>query len=294
MESYVVGDKSVPLLEKTIGQMLRETAATYPDNEALVFVEDDISLTWTELLHDAEAIAAGFLAMGLEPGDRVGVWAPNRVEWVLSQFATALAGLIQVNINPAYRLSELEYALNKVECKALILADQFKASDYEAMLLTLAPELPHCPHGKLHAERLPHLKAAITIGEEAPGGFFTFADIADLAGDEHYEQLEAIEKKLSCHDPINVQFTSGTTGSPKGATLTHHNILNNAQFCARGMHLTDEDRLCVPVPLYHCFGMVMSVLACLTVGATVVFPAEAFDPVRRVHRPSGRAHHVYR
>ncbi|WP_417452007.1 AMP-binding protein [Kordiimonas sp.] len=279
MESYVVGDTSVPLLEKTIGQMLRETAAAYPDNEALVFVEDDISLTWSELLHDAESVAAGLLAMGLRPGDRVGVWGPNRVEWVLSQFATALAGLIQVNINPAYRLSELEFALNKVECRALILADQFKTSDYEAMLLKLAPELPRCPHGKLHAERLPYLRAAITMGEEAPGGFFAFADIADLADDEHYEQLAEVEATLEPHDPINVQFTSGTTGSPKGATLTHHNILNNAQFCARGMRLTDEDRLCVPVPLYHCFGMVMSVLACLTVGATVVFPAEAFEPV---------------
>lgn len=279
MESHVIGDKSVPLIEKTIGQMLRETAEKFPDNEALVFVEDDISLTWSELLSDAEAVAAGLLALGLEPGDRVGVWGPNRVEWVLAQFATALAGLIQVNINPAYRLSELEFALNKVECKALILADQFKSSNYEEMILKLAPELPHCPHGKLHAERLPELRAVITMGEEAPGGFFAFADIPDLAEEEHYERLEEIEKSLTCHDAINVQFTSGTTGSPKGATLTHHNILNNAQFCARGMHLTDEDRLCVPVPLYHCFGMVMSVLACLTVGATIVFPAEAFEPV---------------
>lgn len=279
MESHVIGDKSVPLIEKTIGQMLRETAEKFPDNEALVFVEDDISLTWSELLSDAEAVAAGLLALGLEPGDRVGVWGPNRVEWVLAQFATALAGLIQVNINPAYRLSELEFALNKVECKALILADQFKSSNYEEMILKLAPELPHCPHGKLHAERLPELRAVITMGEEAPGGFFAFADIPDLAEEEHYERLEEIEKSLTCHDAINVQFTSGTTGSPKGATLTHHNILNNAQFCAQGMHLSDEDRLCVPVPLYHCFGMVMSVLACLTVGATIVFPAEAFEPV---------------
>lgn len=278
MESYVKGDTSDPLLHATIGEVLRQTAEKFPDNEAVVFVDDDIRLTWAELYHDAEAIAAGLLALGLEPGDRVGVWGPNRIEWVLAQFATALAGLIQVNINPAYRLSELEYALNKVECKALILADQFKSSNYEEMLQTLAPELPDYPHGRLDAERLPHLRFAITMADEAPGGFFCFADIADFAEDEHYEKLASITPSLKADDAINVQFTSGTTGSPKGATLTHVNILNNARYCAKGMSLSDQDRLCVPVPLYHCFGMVMSVLACMTVGATLVFPAEAFEP----------------
>ncbi|WP_286829961.1 MULTISPECIES: AMP-binding protein [Kordiimonas] len=278
MESHVIGPVDEPLLEKTIGDMLNETAARFPDNEFLVFAEDGIRLSYEEFLHDVEAFAAGFLALGLEPGDRVGVWAPNRIEWVITQFATAKAGLIQVNINPAYRTHELEYALNKVACKALVLADKFKTSDYEAMLQELAPELATCPHGKLDAARLPHLRAAITMGEEAPAGFFQFADIVELAEEEHYERLYEIERSLRPHDDINIQFTSGTTGNPKGATLSHYNILNNAKFVGGAMNLTSEDRLCVPVPLYHCFGMVMSVLACALVGATLVFPAEAFEP----------------
>ncbi|SDE62936.1 AMP-binding protein [Kordiimonas lacus] len=278
MESHVIGPVDEPLLEKTIGDMLNETAARFPDNEFLVFAEDGIRLSYEEFLHDVEAFAAGFLALGLEPGDRVGVWAPNRIEWVITQFATAKAGLIQVNINPAYRTHELEYALNKVGCKALVLADKFKTSDYEAMLQELAPELATCPHGKLDAAHLPHLRAAITMGEEAPAGFFQFADIVELAEEEHYERLYEIERSLKPTDDINIQFTSGTTGNPKGATLSHHNILNNAKFVGAAMNLTSEDRLCVPVPLYHCFGMVMSVLACALVGATLVFPAEAFEP----------------
>ncbi len=278
MESHVIGATDEPLLDKTIGDMLNESAARFPDNEFLVFCEDGIRLTYEEFLHDVEAFAAGFLALGLEPGDRVGVWAPNRVEWVLTQFATAKAGLIQVNINPAYRVHELEYALNKVSCKALVLADRFKSSDYEAMVAELAPELATSPHGKLISERLPHLRAVITMGEEAPAGFFQFADIVELAEEEHYERLYEIERSLKPTDDINIQFTSGTTGNPKGATLSHHNILNNAKFVGAAMNLSDQDRMCVPIPLYHCFGMVMSVLACALVGATLVFPAEAFEP----------------
>jgi fatty-acyl-CoA synthase len=278
MDSHVKGRTDEPLVHKTIGQMLRDTAGRFPDREAVVFVEDDIRLTYAELLSDAEAFAAGFLALGLAPGDRVGVWAPNRVEWVLCQFATALAGLIQVNINPAYRTHELEYALNKVSCKALVLADTFKTSDYEAMLQALAPELETHPHGSLQSERLPHLRAAITLGEEAPAGFFQFADIVDLAEDAHYDALRDLTAGLKPEDAINIQFTSGTTGAPKGATLTHRNILNNAHFVGKAMALTETDRLCVPVPLYHCFGMVMSVLACASVGAALVFPGEAFEP----------------
>jgi len=278
MESHVIGSTDEPLLDKTIGDMLNETAARFPDNEFLVFCEDGIRLTYEEFLADVEAFAAGFLALGLEPGDCVGVWAPNRVEWVLTQFATAKAGLIQVNINPAYRTHELEYALNKVSCKALVLADRFKSSDYEAMVAELAPELATSPHGKLMSERLPHLKAAITMGEEAPAGFFQFADIVELAEEEHFERLHEIERTLKPTDDINIQFTSGTTGNPKGAKLSHHNILNNAKFVGAAMNLSDKDRMCVPVPLYHCFGMVMSVLACALVGATLVFPAEAFEP----------------
>ncbi len=277
MESHVIGATDEPLLDKTIGDMLNESAARFPDNEFLVFCEDSIRLTYEEFLHDVEAFAAGFLALGLEPGDRVGVWAPNRVEWVLTQFATAKAGLIQVNINPAYRVHELEYALNKVSCKALVLADRFKSSNYEAMVAELAPELATSPHGKLISERLPHLSAVITMGEEAPAGFFQFADIVELAEEEHYERLHEIERSLKPTDDINIQFTSGTTGNPKGATLSHHNILNNAKFVGAAMNLSDQDRMCVPI--YHCFGMVMGVMGCLTHGACMVFPAEAFEPL---------------
>ncbi|MCJ9429987.1 AMP-binding protein [Kordiimonas marina] len=279
MDSYVKGDTSTPLINITIGKQLEETAARYPDHDAVIFRESGARLTYAELNAEADRIAAGFLALGLAPGDRVGVWAPNRLEWVLCQFATAKAGLIQVNINPAYRLHELEYALNLVECRAIVTAERFKSSDYIAMLQELAPELEVCAPGKLKAEKLPALEMAITMGDDAPAGFLRFADIAGLATDELLARVAEIGVGLSPDDPINIQFTSGTTGAPKGATLSHRNILNNGWFVGRAMGFADTDRLCIPVPLYHCFGMVMSVLTCLTHGAAMIFPAEAFEPV---------------
>jgi len=262
--SHVTGETTPPLLETTIGQALREAAAKWPDAEALVSVHQGVRLTWTALTDQAEAVAAGLLALGLEPGDRVGIWAPNCAEWTVTQFATALAGLVLVNINPAYRTSELEYTLVKVGVKALVCAARFKTSDYVAMAEAVAPQAPM-------------LKHFIQIGGEARPGWLRFEDVAPLGGAAERERLAAIEARLDRNDAINIQFTSGTTGRPKGATLSHRNILNNAYFVGLTMGLVEGDRLCVPVPLYHCFGMVMSNLACLVHGAAMIYPSEAFD-----------------
>jgi fatty-acyl-CoA synthase len=277
--SYVSGTSDVPLLGLTIGQQLDATVAAHPDREALVVRQQNIRWTWRELAARVEAVAAGLLALGLEPGDRVGIWSPNNAEWVLTQFATAKAGLILVNVNPAYRLAELEYALNKVGCRALVTATAFKTSDYAGMLRTLAPEIDACEPGALAAARLPELGIVVQIGGDSLAGAYRFEELAGLGGEAERARLMELTDTLQFDDPINIQFTSGTTGTPKGATLTHHNILNNGLFTARGMRFTHEDRLCIPVPLYHCFGMVMGVLGCLTHGATMVFPGEGFDPL---------------
>ena len=226
-----------------------------------------------------DELAAGLLALGLEPGDRIGIWSPNNMEWVLAQFATAKVGLILVNINPAYRLSELEYALNKVGCNALILAEQFKTSDYIGMLRELAPELTTAAAGSLASRRLPELRIVIALGEERRAGIYRFVDVMARGEETHRRRVSSLSEILQFDDPINIQFTSGTTGSPKGATLSHHNILNNGFFVGEAMRLTAEDRLCIPVPLYHCFGMVLGNLAALTHGACMVFPSAGFDPL---------------
>ena len=277
--SYVSGTSDVPLLGLTIGQQLDATVAAYAEREALVVRQQKIRWTWREFAERVDAIAAGLLALGLEPGDRVGIWSPNNAEWVLTQFATAKAGLILVNVNPAYRLAELEYALNKVGCRALVTATAFKSSDYAGMLHTLAPEIDDCEPGELAAERLPQLSIVVQIGGDSLAGAYRFEELSGMGGEAERARLGELARTLQFDDPINIQFTSGTTGAPKGATLTHHNILNNGLFTARGMRLSHEDRLCIPVPLYHCFGMVMGVLGCVTHGATMVFPGEGFDPL---------------
>ena len=277
--SYVSGTSDVPLLGLTIGQQLDATVAAYPEREALVVRQQQVRWTWREFAERVDAIAAGLLALGLQPGDRVGIWSPNNAEWVLTQFATAKAGLILVNVNPAYRLAELEYALNKVGCRALVTATAFKSSDYAGMLRTLAPEIDDCEPGELAAERLPQLSIVVQIGGDSLAGAYRFEELAGMGGEAERARLAELAQTLQFDDPINIQFTSGTTGAPKGATLTHHNILNNGLFTARGMRLSHEDRLCIPVPLYHCFGMVMGVLGCVTHGATMVFPGEGFDPL---------------
>lgn len=274
--SQVKGATQPPLLEHTIGEALDRAARLWPEAEALVSVHQNIRLTWAELLAQADAFAAGLLALGLRPGDRVGVWAPNCAEWTIAQFATARAGMIQVNINPAYRASELEYTLRKVGVSLLICTARFKSSDYVAMVEALVPGLSR--QGVVDSPGLPRLRHLVQIGGEVRAGWRRFDEIAGLAGRDDREMLAALPAGLAAHDPINIQFTSGTTGLPKGATLSHRNILNNAYFVGLGMGLGEGDRLCVPVPLYHCFGMVMSNLACMVHGATMVYPSDGFDP----------------
>ena len=278
-QSYVHGASAIPLIGDTIGGHFDKTVMRWPNAEALVVRHQNIRWTFSELQREVDAVAAGLLALGLEPGDRVGIWSPNNAEWVVTQFATAKAGIILVNINPAYRLAELEYALNKVGCKGLITASAFKTSDYVGMLNDLAPELQQCQPGELHAAKLPELRTVICIDEASQPGMYRFADVAGMAGEAERQRVERLAEELQFDDPINIQFTSGTTGSPKGATLTHHNILNNGFFVGEAMRLTERDRLCIPVPLYHCFGMVLGNLACVTHGSAMVFPSEAFEPL---------------
>lgn len=276
--SYVKGDTTNPLLWKTIPQLLEETVRTNPSGSAFVFKEQGIRWSWLEFKHQVDDLASGLLAIGLKAGDRVGIWSPNRSEWVVTQFATAQIGIVLVNINPAYRVSELEYVLNKVRIKALILAEKFKTSDYIEMIRSLAPELESSEPGRVYSQRLPHLRWVIHMGESLLPGMQNFSDLLKYGGPAQKARLIEIAQSLKPDEAINVQFTSGTTGSPKGATLSHHNIINNARCVAQAMKLTAQDRLCVPVPLYHCFGMVLSVLACVSTGASMVFPGEAFEP----------------
>ncbi|HEX5325478.1 MAG TPA: AMP-binding protein [Acetobacteraceae bacterium] len=277
--SYAHGTAEVPLLGETIGRRFDRTVAAWPDRPGLIVRQQRIHWTWHELAEKVDAFAAGLLALGLQPGDRVGIWSPNNAEWVVTQFATAKAGLVLVNINPAYRLAELEYALNKVGCRALVTATAFKTSDYIGMLNTLAPELRDAVPGHLTAARLPGLQAVIQIGDSPAAGTIPFTAVAGAGSAAEHERLAALAETLQFDDPINIQFTSGTTGAPKGATLSHHGILNNGYFIGRAMGFTPEDRLCIPVPMYHCFGMVLGALACMTHGAAMVFPGEGFDPL---------------
>ncbi|WP_050929685.1 AMP-binding protein [Aestuariivita boseongensis] len=276
-KSYVQGPKQPELAFATIPQLLRDAVSRYGPRDALVFPE--ARLSYYDVDRAVDALASGLLALGLEKGDRLGIWSPNRLEWVLTQFATARIGVVLVNINPAYRLAELEYALNKVGCKALVLAASFKSSDYLGMIRTLAPELAHSAPGRLHAARLPHLRHVVVMGDAPEGeGIWSFDQVSILGGPAQQLRLGQIDATLQPDDAINIQFTSGTTGQPKGATLSHYNIVNNARFVTDRIRLTETDRLAIPVPLYHCFGMVMGVLGAVSKGAAMVFPGEAFDP----------------
>lgn len=278
-KSYVQGGKDPELAYATIPQFLRDAVARYGPRDALVF--PDARLSYYDFDRAVDELASGFLAMGLQKGDRLGIWSPNRLEWVLTQFATARIGVVLVNINPAYRLSELEYALNKVGCKVLVLAPSFKTSNYIEMLRSLAPELGDCERGRLQAARLPHLRHVILLkGGKDEAGTWGFEEVSTLGGPAQQLRLPQIDRSLQPDDAINIQFTSGTTGLPKGATLSHYNIINNARFVTDRIKLTENDRLAIPVPLYHCFGMVMGVLGAVSKGVTMVFPGESFDPAK--------------
>ena len=276
--SYVHGAHDVPLIGQTIGPYLSSVAERFGDREALVVPHQDVRWTYKEFNDRVTRLAAGLLRLGLTPGDRIGIWSPNCAEWVLVQFATARAGLIMVNINPAYRRSELEYVLNKVQCSALILAPSFKSSDYITMLQDVVPEIHRARPGALQSQAAPHLRHVIRLGGDTTPGMFNFDDVMAAADAGDLAQIAAVESGLQFDDAVNIQFTSGTTGAPKGATLTHHNILNNGFFIGEAMKLSERDRLCIPVPLYHCFGMVLGNLACVTHGATMVFPGDSFEP----------------
>jgi len=270
--SLARGATDVPLIEQTLGDFFDAMVERQPDHEALVSAHQGLRYSYRELQTEANRLASALLGLGLVPGDRVGIWSHNNAQWLLMQLATAKVGLILVNINPAYRVAELDYALNKVGCKALVTMARFKTSDYLGMLRELGPA------------RLPQLYTTVWIdapgqGGAEPGdvsGMLRFSGLL-AQGDPQDPRIAATAKTLKSTDPINIQFTSGTTGFPKGATLTHRNILNNGFFIGKAMKLTPADRLCIPVPLYHCFGMVLGNLACLAHGATIVYPNDGFD-----------------
>ena len=274
--SYVHGASDVPLIGATIGDLFDRVAAQMPDNEALVSVHQGLRYTYREFQALCDRFARGLLARSVRKGDRIGIWATNHAEWVVAQFATPKIGAILVNINPAYRVYELEYALNQSGCTALIIGPVFKSSDYAAMLHELCPELDTNAPGDLHAARAPQLRTVITFACTMPGAY-RWDDLLSAADAVSPEELARVQREQQFDDPINIQYTSGTTGFPKGVTLSHHSILNNGYFIGEYMRFSPQDRLCIPVPFYHCFGMVLANLACVTHGATMVIPAPGFD-----------------
>ncbi len=274
--SHDIGDTTAPLIEATIGQHFKTIVKRFPDREALVSRHQDIRMSYEELDRESGRLASALLKEGIGKGERVGIWAHNGAEWLLMQIATAKIGIILVNINPAYRVTELEYALNKVGCRMLVTMTAFKTSDYLGIVRELAPEIDGCTPGALNACRAPNLKTVVQLGTQRIPGMLSFADFL-ATGKVDDPAVKRLGETLKATDPINIQFTSGTTGFSKGATLTHRNILNNGYFIGEAMKLTEHDRLCIPVPLYHCFGMVLGNLAALTHGATIVYPNDGFD-----------------
>lgn len=279
LPSYTCGAQDKPLLAMTIGEAFDRTVARYPEREALVVHHQGLRYTWSELAEAVDRCARGLLAIGMRPGERLGIWAPNSAEWCIAQFASAKIGVILVNINPAYRLGELEFALKQSGCRWLISADTFKTSDYHAMLAELLPELAGASPGALQSPTLPKLRGVISLGGQPGEGMLGWRRLQELAERVGPEQLRECGRRLQFDEPINIQYTSGTTGFPKGATLSHYNILNNGYLVGESLGLTERDRLVIPVPLYHCFGMVMGNLGCLTHGSTMIYPSAAFDPL---------------
>ncbi|MFS8151755.1 AMP-binding protein [Vreelandella titanicae] len=276
--SYSSSMADKPLLGMTIGDKFDQIATQYADNDALIVLHQNIHWSYRQLQEEVNRCARALLSIGVNKGDRVAIWAPNCSEWTLTQFATAKIGAILVNINPSYRTHELEYALNQSGARFLVTANSFKNSDYSAMLYDLAPELKASNEGELRSQKLPNLECIINLSSEKLSGMWRWSDLMEEANKVSQTDVDDLQATLQFDDAINIQYTSGTTGFPKGATLSHHNILNNGFFVAESMGFTSEDRLVIPVPLYHCFGMVMGNLGCMTHGATMIYPDEGFDP----------------
>ncbi len=277
--SYAYGASGQPLLGTTIGEKFDQACAQYATQDAVISVHQNIRLSYQQLQQQVNAFACSLLKLGLKKGDRLAIWSPNCVEWTITQFAAFKAGIILVNLNPAYKSSELEYVLNKVSCVGLVIAPAFKSSDYQEILCKIAPELCNSNQKILVSDRLPHLKHVIKISDEQQGAIHRFNDLLVDPSAQQLAELETLARELQFDETINIQFTSGTTGNPKGTMLTHNNILNNGYFVGEAIRLTPQDRICISVPLFHCFGMVMGNLACITHGSTMVYPSAVFDPL---------------
>ncbi|WJD60973.1 AMP-binding protein [Pseudomonas kurunegalensis] len=275
--SYTRGRQDQALLTQTIGQAFDATVARCIDSEALVSRHQGLRYSWRQLAEQVDTHARALMALGVNTGDRVGIWSPNCAQWCILQLASAKVGAILVNINPAYRVGELEYVLRQSGCRWLVCADAFKTSDYHAMVQELAPELASATPGELACERLPELRGVISLAANPPAGFLPWQALAEWAGQTSTEAYTARQQSLQFDQPVNIQYTSGTTGAPKGATLSHYNILNNGFMVGESLGLTARDRMVIPVPLYHCFGMVMANLGCITHGSTMIYPNDAFD-----------------
>jgi len=275
--SYACGSSQKPLIGITIGEMLNRIAAAHPDSDALISIHQGIRWTYAEFLREVNTLARALMAIDVERGDRVAIWALNYAEWILVQFATAKIGAIMVNINPAYRTYEFEYALKQSEVQTLILQGRFKTSDYVGMFYESCPEAFEAKPGRINCDKFPFLKNVVFLGDIPYNGMYTWDDLLAKAALISPDELREREESLDFDDAVNIQYTSGTTGFPKGVVLTHHNILNNGAIIGDGMKFTHKDRLCIPVPFYHCFGMVLSNMACVTHGAAMILPSPVFN-----------------
>jgi fatty-acyl-CoA synthase len=276
--SYTNGASDTPLIGQTLGDMFDQTVARFPGHEALVSHHQGLRYTYLEFQQQVDHCARALMHLGVQKGQRVGIWAPNCAEWTILQFGSAKIGAILVNVNPSYRLHEVQYALTQSGCAFVVISPQFKSSNYTQMLYDLAPELRDAEPGKLQAAKLPDLRAVIRLGTEPSPGMLLWDALMDMAAHVSKAQLAERQSEQQFDDPINIQYTSGTTGYPKGATLSHHNILNNGYFIGELQRFTEKDRVVIPVPLYHCFGCVLGNLAAVTHGAAMIYPGEGFDP----------------